>query len=129
MFEVMNIRHTTMICGPPMSGKSCILEILKKTVETIKSSQIVTYTINPKAQAIPRLYGKKNDVSGDFEIGILSNIFIHANQPLLPNKKNELRWVILDGDVDPKWIENMNSVFDDFKRMTLENKYRIPMQK
>jgi dynein heavy chain len=129
MFEVMNIRHTTMICGPPMSGKSCILEILKKTIETIKSSQIVTYTINPKAQVIPRLYGKKNDVSGDFEIGILSNIFIHANQPLLPNKKNELRWVILDGDVDPKWIENMNSVMDDSKQMTLENKDRILMQK
>lgn len=128
MFEVMNIRHTTMICGPPTAGKSVILEILKRTLEELKKTTVVTYLINPKAQTIPRLYGKKNEMTGDFEIGILANIFSIANQPL-PQNKSEIRWVILDGDVDPIWIENMNSVMDDSKQLTLENKDRILMQK
>jgi len=128
MFEVMNIRHSTLICGPPVSGKSCILDILRKTIEQLKSTTLSIYLINPKAQTIPRLYGIKNDMTGDFEIGILANIFAIANQPLTPGK-NEQRWILLDGDIDPIWIENMNSVMDDSKCLTLENKDRILMQK
>jgi len=128
MFEVMNIRHSTLICGPPVSGKSCILDILKKTIEQLKTTQVATFLVNPKAQTIPRLYGVKNEMTGDFEIGILANIFATANQPLTPGK-NELRWILLDGDIDPIWIENMNSVMDDSKCLTLENKDRILMQK
>lgn len=128
MYEIMQIKHTTMICGPPASGKSCILEVLRKTVEhTEKLTDIIQYVINPKAQTIPRLYGIKNEVSGDFEIGILAHYFQIANQPLFGKK--ERRWVLLDGDVDPIWIENMNSVMDDSKQLTLENKDRIFMQK
>lgn len=127
MFEIMNIRHTTMICGPPASGKSCILEVLKKTIEAYRKVNIIEYIINPKAQTIPRLYGIKNEISGDFEIGILANIFQVANQPLMGKEEN--RWVLLDGDIDPIWIENMNSVMDDSKCLTLENKDRILMQK
>ena len=129
MYEVMNIRHCTMICGPPMSGKSCIIDVLRKTFEKLRGgANMVTYLINPKAQSVPRLYGRKNEISDDFEIGILSNIFQIANAPL-PNNKNELRWIILDGDVDPLWIEKLNSVMDDSKQLTLENKDRILMQK
>jgi dynein heavy chain len=130
MYEIMLIRHTSMICGPPVSGKSCILDTLRKTVERLNNTTIIQYLLNPKAQTIPRLYGKKNEISGDFEIGILANIFQIANAPLpIGSTKNETRWIILDGDIDPYWIENMNSVMDDSKCLTLENKDRILMQK
>ena len=129
MYEVMNIRHCTMICGPPMSGKSIIIDILRNVFQKFKSiDNMVTYLINPKAQSVPRLFGKKNEISDDFEIGILSNIFQIANAPLPNNGKSELRWIILDGDVDPLWIEKLNSVMDDSKQLTLENKDRILMQ-
>ena len=129
MYEVMNIRHCTMICGPPMSGKSVIIDILRNVFQKFKKiDNMVTYLINPKAQSVPRLFGKKNEISDDFEIGILSNIFQIANSPLPSNGKSELRWIILDGDVDPLWIEKLNSVMDDSKQLTLENKDRILMQ-
>ena len=115
MYEVMNIRHCTMICGPPMAGKSVIVDVLRNVFQKFKNvDNMITYLINPKAQSVPRLYGKKNEISDDFEIGILSNIFQIANAPL-PNNKSELRWIILDGDVDPLWIEKLNSVMDDSK--------------
>jgi len=35
------------------------------------------------------------------------------------------QWIIFDGDVDPEWVENLNTVLDESRLLTLPNGERL----
>ena len=76
--------------------------------------------------SVIELYGILDPVTRDWTDGLLSNIFREINRP---TDKNERKYVLFDGDVDALWVENMNSVMDDNKLLTLANGERIRLQK
>ena len=50
----MLTRHTTMVVGPTGSGKSTVIEILKKV------ESVTIFCMNPKAITVNELYGVMN---------------------------------------------------------------------
>jgi dynein heavy chain len=128
MYETMIVRHTTMIVGPTGGGKTLVLETLRNARLGAENVVVKMFVVNPKAQPLNELYGVMDPVTRDWTDGILSRLFRELNEPLPPGKENEFRLIIYDGDVDAVWVENMNSVMDDNKLLTLPNGERIRLQ-
>ena len=79
------------------------------------------YDVNPKAFTSNELYGYVNLATRDWKDGLLSSTMRDlANAP-----DSNPKWIILDGDLDANWIENMNSVMDDNRLLTLASNERI----
>ncbi|KAG9487630.1 hypothetical protein GDO78_007443, partial [Eleutherodactylus coqui] len=124
MYETMLTRHTTMVVGPTGGGKSVVINTLC-LAQTKLALTTKLYTLNPKAMSVIELYGILDPTTRDWTDGILSNIFREINKP---TDKKERRYILFDGDVDALWVENMNSVMDDNKLLTLANGERIRLQ-
>lgn len=129
LFETMQTRHTTMVVGPTGAGKSVILNQLAKALKDETEIPTKIDIINPKMITNHELYGVLDPDSRDWTDGLLSKIFKDANRPRGEDDKDERRWILYDGDVDAVWVENMNSVMDDNKILTLANGDRIKLQK
>uniref|UniRef100_A0A8C5JCI3 Dynein-1, subspecies f n=1 Tax=Junco hyemalis TaxID=40217 RepID=A0A8C5JCI3_JUNHY len=124
MYETMLTRHTTMVVGPTGGGKTVVIKTLCQAQNKL-GLLTKLYTLNPKAMSVIELYGILDPVSRDWTDGVLSNIFRDINRP---TEKKERRYILFDGDVDALWVENMNSVMDDNKLLTLANGERIRLQ-
>lgn len=91
---------------------------------SFEEKEVETYVINPKSINIPQMYGNYDAISQEFTDGVLGSIFRFCSYSK-PNQKR--RWIIFDGPVDANWIENMNTVLDDNKRLCLMNSEIIQM--
>lgn len=69
------------------------------------------------------MYGCKDEVSQEYTPGIFSTLWKRGNNRTI--KYNT--WLTCDGPVDAIWIENLNTVLDDNRILTLANGERIPM--
>mmetsp|Transcript_17270 Transcript_17270/g.33650 ORF Transcript_17270/g.33650 Transcript_17270/m.33650 type:complete len:4514 (+) Transcript_17270:154-13695(+) len=125
LFELLEIRHSVFIIGPAGCGKSEIWQTLAKA-ENHLGRKTVVETLNPKAVRNRELYGWLS--KADWYDGVLSTLMRNMSRNVLPYSESQVgKWVILDGDIDPEWIESLNTVMDDNKVLTLVSNERIPL--
>ena len=125
--EILEVRHCCFIIGPAGSGKTEVWKTLTYAMTEIEQ-ETVFEVINPKAFTSKELYGIYTK-SGDWKDGVISSVMRRMSKNLDKFSKESIKnkWIILDGDVDPDWIESMNSVMDDSKILTLISQDRIEL--
>merc|ERR1711923_583708 len=93
---------------------------LHRTYQNLKKKPIYT-DLNPKAVSNDELYGVINPSTREWKDGLFSNIMRDLANLTCDGPKR----IILDGDIDPMWIESLNTVMDDNKILTLASNERI----
>lgn len=121
--EILEVRHSVFIIGPTGCGKTEVWRILL----SVDGNSSAYETINPKAVTSNELYGYMTKAK-EWKDGVLSVIMREMSKNLNHFKASmKNKWIVLDGDIDPDWIESLNTVMDDNKVLTLVSNERIPL--
>ncbi|XP_075025374.1 dynein axonemal heavy chain 17 [Calonectris borealis] len=120
--ELLQVRHSVFVVGNTGCGKSQVLRSLNKTYQSMKQKP-VTVDLDPKAVTCNELFGVINPSTREWKDGLFSS----AMRDLANITHKGPKWIILDGDIDPMWIESLNTVMDDNKVLTLASNERIPL--
>jgi dynein heavy chain 1, cytosolic len=124
LYQVMQLRHGVMLVGPSGTGKSSAWRVLLDALEAVDGKKGEAHVIDPKAISKEHLYGVLDNTTLEWTDGV----FTHLLRQVLNSVRGESEkrhWIVFDGDVDPEWAENLNSVLDDNRLLTLPSGERL----
>lgn len=122
--QIQKIHHGVMMVGGSGSGKSSIWKVLLQALQVVEGTEGVSHIIDSKVISKEALYGSLDSTTREWTDGLFTSIV----RKIVDNLRGEdakRHWIVFDGDVDPEWVENLNSVLDDNKLLTLPNGERL----
>ena len=126
LVDIQDTHHGVMLVGESGSGKSSILELVMHSLSAIEKSEHICVRIDAKVLSKDEIYGKLDLITRDWTDGLFTSILRRVKENLRGELSKRI-WIVFDGDIDPQWAENLNSVLDDNKILTLSNGERLTL--
>jgi dynein heavy chain len=132
LYDTTIVRHGLMLVGPSGGGKTSCIRTLCKAMSSLSGIQspngssfqkVHTCVINPKSITMGQLYGAFDAQTHEWSDGIFSYLMREGADDTSSDKK----WYIFDGPVDAVWVESMNTLLDDNKKLCLSSGEIIKM--
>jgi len=127
LYDTTIVRHGLMIVGPTGGGKTTNYQVLAASQSALAGKEDFVKThyhvLNPKSITQDQLYGALDAGTGEWIDGIAAKIIGTSAK----DETNNKHWVMFDGPVDALWIESMNTVLDDNKKLCLNSGQIIPL--
>lgn len=124
LYDTILVRHGLMLVGPTGGGKTSVYKTLSTGLTNLAKnkdpgfSKVHLHILNPKSIKIPsQLYGDYNESTHEWSDGILA----YTVRECVKDQSVEKHWIVFDGPVDSLWIESMNTVLDDNKKLCLNS--------
>jgi dynein heavy chain len=124
LLDTLKVRHGMMLVGPTGGAKTANYRLLQRSMTELNKAgdamyeKVQTHILNPKAITQAQLYGAFDEVTHEWSDGIASE---QVRRAAADNKGGnpDNHWIVFDGPVDALWIESMNTVLDDNKKLCL----------
>ncbi|XP_022324921.2 cytoplasmic dynein 2 heavy chain 1-like isoform X2 [Crassostrea virginica] len=120
LYEQLRQRTGVVVVGPSGSGKTTLWRILRQGLHKL-NKEVKKYTMNPKAMHRTQLLGQIDIDTREWTDGVLT----YSARQVVKEPQEIQSWIICDGDIDPEWIESLNSVLDDNRLLTMPSGERI----
>ncbi|KAJ3274972.1 Cytoplasmic dynein 2 heavy chain 1, partial [Blyttiomyces sp. JEL0837] len=104
LYEACRQRMGVVIVGPSGSGKTTLWQVLERAWRKC-GQKLQKYVANPKAIDRQTLLGHMDMDTREWFDGILT----YASRQAVKESLDTHTWIICDGDIDPEWIESLNS--------------------
>lgn len=128
LYRALTAKMGVALLGGTGSGKSYIFSLLKDAVFKLTKGNIVIqeFLIAPKSMSRQELLGYVDPATGEWNDGALSSA-ARLSVQLLNSRELPCTWpiIMLDGSIDPLWIEALNSVLDDNRLLTMSSGERL----
>uniref|UniRef100_A0A3B5R9M2 Dynein heavy chain hydrolytic ATP-binding dynein motor region domain-containing protein n=1 Tax=Xiphophorus maculatus TaxID=8083 RepID=A0A3B5R9M2_XIPMA len=124
LYQTTVVRHGLMLVGPPASGKTKCYEVLAAALTALEGKPssrggvyqaVQIHVLNPKSITMPQFYGNYKTHNQHWKDGILPAI-LREGAAAADKKK---RWYVLDGPLEAGWMDGLNTVLDDNKKLCL----------
>ena len=121
LYDTIQVRHGLMIVGPTGGGKTSNYKVLSHAMTALKNTdafeKVNVHIINPKSITMGQLYGYVDPQTTEWVDGVVAKLVNDCAK----DQSTEKHWIMFDGPVDALWIESMNTVLDDNKKLCLNS--------
>ncbi|AMD19130.1 HBR229Cp [Eremothecium sinecaudum] len=124
-YDIQKTQQAIILAGSSGTGKTTVWKCVLASMKKIGFPDNIISIIDSKTLKKEDLYGKLDPVTFDWKDGIFTSILRKTLNDTIGSFRNSNIWIIFDSDLDPNYVETLNSVLDDNKILTLPNGERL----
>jgi len=126
LHQVLQVACGVVLVGAAGTGKTRAWRTLLAALERVEGRAGAAYVIDAKVLSKDALFGTLDMTTREWTDGLFTQIL----RRILDNARREStqrHWIVFDGDMDPEWVESLNSVLDDNRCLTLPTGERLAL--